>query len=157
MRLHTDTLTHADILVAARAAGRGIYADAHVHGSRSRHHAFEIKLETGGGTDCHGTPRRRRADTGSSGYGATYDEWGYFIAALFDIEPTATFGPYKSARDFDEKTRFAYAPEDPGRALRIALDCEIRRLLGDGQCAADVAYALRERVEYVRRIRDGRL
>jgi hypothetical protein len=40
---------------------------------------------------------------------ASYDEWGWFLAALFRADPNAKAGPYKNEPDFHRKTEGAYS------------------------------------------------
>jgi hypothetical protein len=121
MRIHTDNLTADDLRDALDATGfsEGVrLAECYAHRSRSRHHAFEVGLEALPGRDRNGKARRPRAngyDAGSSyTKGATYDEWGYWIAELFARDETLIFGPYRDADDFERKTRYAF--EVPTRA-----------------------------------------
>lgn len=43
--------------------------------------------------------------------GATYDEWGYWIAQLYVIDSEAIVGPYNDEFDFHRQTRDAYRIE----------------------------------------------
>lgn len=88
MRLHTDILAPSDIYRAVTAAGMtGVHVEATRHGSRARDHAFEVHLT---GTSS------RRPNGGNygagAGYAATWDEWGMFLAALFELDPQAIAG-----------------------------------------------------------------
>jgi hypothetical protein len=122
MRLHTNTHTWRSIneaLSRAQAAGR--VAD-HVelwicdeYGSRKRARGFEIRLGTH--TKIKGDKRgwtntgKRGANSEHNGegiYAATYDEWGWFIAELFAVEPDAIFGDYDGRHGFDAATKTAY-------------------------------------------------
>lgn len=106
MRIHTDRLTESDIYTAARHARADVVVLTE-HGSRSRDHAFNVKLE--------GESRRRPNGGASgkgyaSGYAATWDQWGVFLAILFDIDPDA-FTPYdKSGAYFDQRTNWRFRP-----------------------------------------------
>lgn len=110
MRLHTDTLTSKD-LWAALLPGMGFDSDLFQYGSRSRDHAFEVRL-TGSGY-------RVNTGTHGAGYimGATWDEWGAFMAALYVKDPLAQWGggrhpQYRNATDFHYQTagRFLVQP-----------------------------------------------
>lgn len=100
MRIHTDILTHADIVSAVRAAGIETAPNVRTvrlsvegvkhHRSRSRARAFAVKL--------HGSSSRQTQD--GAGPAASYDEWGIFLAALFAIDPEAIAGPYDGAEFF---------------------------------------------------------
>lgn len=83
MRLHTDHLTAADVH-RATAKLPGVYAEVTEHGSRSHARALEVKL-TGNG----------RVNASNTGYGATWDEWGAVIGALYLIDPGAVWGSVK--------------------------------------------------------------
>jgi hypothetical protein len=79
------------------------------HGSRSRDHAFDVKLEG---------ESRRRPNGGSSGveygsgYAATWDQWGVFLAVLFDLDPNA-LTPYDSGREaFTARTHERFMPTE---------------------------------------------
>jgi hypothetical protein len=103
MRIHTNQLSATDLHDALAGAGliaEGVYIDGlAVRGSRKRAQAYELTLRAGEGRDRHGKARRwpmgapHGADT-SADKAATYDEWGYFIDAIFDIDPEAIVGPY---------------------------------------------------------------
>lgn len=89
MRLHTDTITLADIERATEHLP-GVGVTATQHGSRIRSTAFEVKLEGNG----------YRANPGAGGRyevpnGATWGEWGVFIAALYEVDSAALWGSNK--------------------------------------------------------------
>jgi hypothetical protein len=114
MRLHT-ALTEGDVRAALRESvgADGVYLDhMTAHSSRSHDHAFEVRLAGVPGRDRNGKARRK-TNTGQYGAGtymaATYDEWGYFMAAIFGRDPFAKFGTaYNGAEDFMRKTEHAY-------------------------------------------------
>ena len=112
MKLHTNTLTAADISDAARLASAAYTTDDDVtavrpvaavgvarnsqHGSRSRARAFDVIL-TGDAT--------HRNNAGPSGgldsRAASWDQWGLFLAVLFDRDPSLTVpGVYVDAGHF---------------------------------------------------------
>lgn len=100
MRIHSDHLTTSDIYTAARHA-RVDVVNLTEHGSRSRDHAFNVNLEG---------ESRRRPNGGTygrgyaSGYAATWDQWGVFLAILFDIDPGAVCWAYDGRDAFLAKT-----------------------------------------------------
>lgn len=101
MRIHTDNLGHQDIAGAA--------AKAHVDlikieacGSRKRDHAFEVGLSGS-------SARQSQTRTDFPARAATWDEWGNFIDALFEREPTLIAGPYDGRHDFIDQTQEATA------------------------------------------------
>jgi hypothetical protein len=118
MRIHTngnaDTLREA--LKTAQKEGKvpaHVYFDRFsAHRSNSHLSAYEVHL----GSD-HKYPgdKRRRPNSGGGDpefapWAATYAEWGWFLTALFDRDPTAKVsGAYKDADDFHAKTRYAFA------------------------------------------------
>lgn len=121
MRIHTDTITPYDVSKALRLekeAGRidaGVYLETNSqHGSHSRAWGVEIKLAATGKT-----PGRRFTNHGAYGagdaYAATYDEWGWLLAALFAMDPKAFAGSanypvYQDAEHFHERTGWSYNP-----------------------------------------------
>lgn len=102
MRIHTSA-TFLDVCKAAQTA-RVDLINSDEHDSRSAEHAFEIKLEG---------ESRRRPNGGSSGagsgYAATWDQWGVFLAHLFAIDPSTHCWAYKNQADFNFKTNFRFA------------------------------------------------
>ena len=106
MRIHTDRLTRDDIYRAARIA-RVDLATFDNKGSRSKEHAFDVKL---------GGESRRRPNGGDSGagsgYAATWDQWGVFLAVLFDIDPNMVTPYYANVWNFDSKTDYRFYPDD---------------------------------------------
>ena len=127
MRLHTNTITEQDIssaLLAERKIGRVAnsvwFKTLDTKTSRTHAHAFEVQLESWGHVKGDG---RRIGATGSYGgmcgteYAATYDEWGWLIAALYRLDPEAVWGTVKSpnysdAEDFDYKTGLSFNPTE---------------------------------------------
>ena len=117
MRLHTTLTGLAVRECLFRAQVRnGVARDVGfeaitVHGSRSRDHAFEVQLGTWDKTSGP-TKSRHFKNSGVNGashvYAASYDEWGWFIARVFQADPTAIFGPYNGLEDFNVKTKNAY-------------------------------------------------
>jgi hypothetical protein len=122
MRIHSNILTESDVREALiKATKRGgvdrmtDFAELNPRGSRSHKQAFEVRLEWLG-TKIKGDGRRwtNGGNYGSgSSYAATRDEWGWFIAELFQMDEHATVGPYKGMDDFDTSTRYAYVIENP--------------------------------------------
>lgn len=111
MKLHSDTLTKARIMIARnRAENKGHIAnDVYLYrlvpaGSRTRAHGFEVRM----GTDekAKGDGRRRTQD--NEAYSASWDEWGWFIAELYAMDENMVFGPYKGYDDFLRKTRYKF-------------------------------------------------
>jgi hypothetical protein len=85
MRIHTNTLIHKDFTDAAHKAGVDI-VELSEHGSQSRTKAFKFQLT---GSSAF------RSQWGNNGLqAATWDEWGIFLAHLFDVDPDAHTGKY---------------------------------------------------------------
>lgn len=127
MRLHSDTLFESDIREALRAEiETGRIAD-HVtfkllRAGRSTvtNRAFDVQLEAGQ------RDRGRRAGNSGSygamrpehdGYAATYDEWGWFLAALYKLDATMIVGTpkspvYNGGNDFHHRTGLTYNPDE---------------------------------------------
>jgi hypothetical protein len=121
MRIHSDTLNVLNLLHAAQRTNERFTEHGTFnliwpteHGSRKRDHAFEIALEG------DGTKSRRRRNPGTSwqnrteepGYAATWDQWGWFLAELFRLDPNMTSTYYDSAEDFHNKTHGAFEIEE---------------------------------------------
>lgn len=121
MKLHSDTLDESAIFKALRAAKDAGQVTNDIHlvqfnpsGSRSRARGFDIQLGTH--NPLTGPTKSRHfknsgTDGASSIWAATYDEWGWFIARLFDADPDAIFGPYAGVEDFAGKTRYHFILE----------------------------------------------
>lgn len=128
MKVWSDTLTPADLegaveRVNAEFPGANVYLSAD--------------------TSLHEGPRTRRIDgvhlrsaTGrhypnSGGYGAlhvgemaaSWTEWGWFIARVFEIDPGARVGDYKGVEDFHRQThdRFVEPRSPRERQVKRAL------------------------------------
>lgn len=102
MRIHSNTLTSLDIYRAADALP-GVYVQVETRGSRSHSGAFEVRLE--------GTSSRLTMD--KQGQAATWDEWGVFIAAIYEVDPVAVFGSvktpnYRDSAHFHAVTRYRF-------------------------------------------------
>lgn len=90
--------------------------------SRSCRHGYLVQLGSydqsipEGTTDQHGKVMRVRRfkNSGDNGafyvWAATYDEWGWFIARIFALDPKAKFGPYRGPLHFHQETegKFLY-------------------------------------------------
>lgn len=125
MRFHTNKLTEdrvrqmlAQEQVLDRIASHVDFKILATHGSRTHKRAIEMQLEAGM------RDRGRRAGNSGSygamrpeydGYAATYDEWGWLIARMFEADPEMVAGSvkhpqYADREDFDEKTAWTYNP-----------------------------------------------
>ena len=92
MRIHSDKLTYRDLLDGAALAGVDL-VDCDSVGSRSRAKAFKLGLT---GTSCY------RTNFGGDHQAATWDEWGMFLAHLYEVDPEFHCGArsYKNAEHF---------------------------------------------------------
>lgn len=110
MRIHSGILTVHDITMALADAIPGAWFDQLTrHASRSRSNGFEVRLRAWEGRDAGGSPRRPPQGGAAPGIKApTYDEWGTFLATLFEQDPDGIFGPYKGRPHFHQLTRYRY-------------------------------------------------
>lgn len=127
MRIHTNsTMTWQQIHAAlseqqklGRIARHVSFKTLDEHGSRTHRAAFEIQLEADERDNG-----RRAGNSGSygalqpehDGYAATYDEWGWLLAALFVIDNDMIVGTprspvYSGAENFHRRTAWTYDPE----------------------------------------------
>ena len=82
----------------------------------SRSHANGWKIQLGTFDKTTGPTKSRHykntgqwgADSDSRIWAATYNEWGWFIAEIFEMDPDATFGYYKGINDFHKKTGWKF-------------------------------------------------
>ena len=137
MRIHfTDAPHRPDPFEIARAA----LDECRQAGTIAEHVGFKVlNLHRGGGgfvyaleIQFEASKRDRGRRTGNSGsygamqaeydgYAATYDEWGFFLAALYRMDEGARCAPnfkrdyaaYYDAADFHEKTGRTYDPAYP--------------------------------------------
>jgi hypothetical protein len=107
MRIHANTLTRREIYDAARVARVDLdtFDDK---GSRKRDHAFEILLRG----ESRRAPNQGTRHWSEREYGqkaATWDQWGVFLAILFDADPTMVT-PYDASRAaFHKRTARRFA------------------------------------------------
>lgn len=119
MRLHTDKPDQViGAIHDASARLDGVYATLSRHGSRSRAGAVELSLEG------NGYPVNTGTRGAGAKIGATWDEWGVVLAAVFNADPEAFAGSqkhpvYAGAEDFARKTCYRFddgqLPEDTHR------------------------------------------
>lgn len=86
MRIHSDTLTVADLSMASRLAVV-TFTTLDRKGSRKRDHAFEVKLSGD-------SPFRQN---GGTEYAATWDQWGIFLAYLYSRDPDMIAAAYNKS------------------------------------------------------------
>ena len=109
MRVHTNNLTEADLHKALTNAD---VTDVELrilgkHGSQKFDRAYEVALR-GRGTRHTKAPQTKITNADKE-YAATYDDWGWFIAATYDLDSEARFGPYRDYDDFHAQTKHKYA------------------------------------------------
>lgn len=123
MKLHT-TLTARQVMEAMDAVKqRGLvtgdiqFIQFDPENSRTHPHGYKIQLGT---FDKTSGPTRSRHYKNSGQYGAdttvwaaSYTEWGWFLAEIFDQDPDAKFGDYKDYTDFHAKTENRYGAGTP--------------------------------------------
>jgi hypothetical protein len=121
MKLHTSLHPSdvQDALNRAKASGNVTpdieFVEYGVGNSRTHSIRFDIQLGTYDKTSGP-TKSRRYKNSGQYGAGsvwaATYDEWGWFMAQVFDRDPGAQFGDrkngYNGVHDFNAKTGSKY-------------------------------------------------
>jgi hypothetical protein len=124
MKLHSDYLKENDVFMALRnTRDSGLMQDTigftqfAFEGSRSHRVGYLIQLGTYDQIMEDGKKRHYKnsgysgADSDSSLWAATYDEWGWFISAIFTLDPDAKFGYYKNAKHFHEMTKSKFELE----------------------------------------------
>jgi len=98
MKIWSDTLNQSDLAKAARLANVDIISDIspfNVHKARKRAYRFEIVLSGD-------SPFRNGHD--SSYPAATWDQWGIFLNALFEIDPDISTQYYANREAFNAIT-----------------------------------------------------
>lgn len=118
MKIHSDVIGYeGDVrrgLDAPKLHGdidRNVIVEVTRKGSRSHSYAYDVSLEWVG-DKVKGDGRRHKnsgkygADTGT--YAAFYDEWGWFLAQLFELDPNMVAGRYKGYTDFHQSTDFKF-------------------------------------------------
>ena len=146
MKLHT-VLTEAQVSNAlfrvhvADLVARDVYfTEFTAEPSKSRPNGFRIQL----GTDDPDLLGGKRNYKNSGGYGAsnvyaaTWYEWGWFIARIFDMDPTAIFGTeYKTREAFNAATDNIFT--DLRYAVVDTKRNELRRNIKPGQSPRVIA------------------
>ena len=118
MRIHSDILTRED-LGGMLADLPGVYFD-HIstHGSRQRARGIEVRL-------IGNSPYLNMAKTDKA---ATWDEWGVFMARVFDKDSSALMGKETEAA-FCARTNYRFDTDG------LPTDTHARHTWGErGQC-----------------------
>jgi hypothetical protein len=109
VRIHSDTLTREQLERAADKAGVQV-EKATAQGSRSRAGSWDVFL-TG-----HGQTGGQWGNT-SGAKTASWDEWGMFLAALYDeFDPKLSCRPYPVRDRFDTLTCYRFDDLTPDQA-----------------------------------------
>jgi hypothetical protein len=133
MRLHSNLTTAevGQVLYMAKAMRRVTndvaFMQLYVKTSNTHPNGYDVQLGTynkrslpKGTVDQYGKAMnvRRAKNTGVSGasqiYSATYDEWGWFMAGIFALDPCARWGNsrkhpiYEDVIDFHRKTGYKF-------------------------------------------------
>lgn len=114
MKIHSDVIGRLSLYeatsVASRTADGRAFVEIEQGGSRSRNNAFNVKLSG------DGTANKRRVNPGTArgvdrsnlDYAATWSQWGWFLAALYRVDPLMVCPNYADATAFHAATRFAF-------------------------------------------------
>lgn len=112
MKIHTK-LTSRDVHRAAMRLDGVTTYELEVHGSRTHARRLDVRLEGTGERHtrwANGNPHGR-ADWKA----ATRDDWGHFLAALYDADPSmrCVDTGYTSRTSFHVATKGRYNPNSP--------------------------------------------
>lgn len=110
MRVHTNHLTETDLRKALKNA-ESEAPDVTLHilgqfGSQRFARSYEVALR-GHGQRHTQHPQTAILNANIRERAATRDDWGWFIAAVYDLDTAARFGPYRDQDDFRKLFRFA--------------------------------------------------
>lgn len=112
MRIHTDKIELRHIH-AAMSEAQVSPIRLTLHGSRSRDHAFDVKLTGLSNRRCNG-------DTDE--YAATWDQWGVFLGALYQMDPDMKVPYYDSRDHFNYVTDYRFDTEEERQEIALAHD-----------------------------------
>ena len=120
MKIYSNTLTSGDLNAAISAANQHTQRDPDnpFHGSigfeRCRSLARPRVRARGWDVLLHRTGSTMHFNTGMHGAGedgaASWDDWGWFLAALYEQDPGMRAAYYTSAEDFHRSTGNAFRP-----------------------------------------------
>lgn len=118
MRLHTN-LNRQAIIMATRHLPVAFHK-LEIHGSRSRKRAFEMLLTGSGG-------RNNTGAYGAGDYnGATWDEWGAVLGALYIFDPTMICGGTAKTPVYADAEHYHFLTNERFRAGDIPADTHPR-------------------------------
>lgn len=106
MRVHTN-LKFREIFEVLRRSGAPVDAEVLTeHKSRTHDRAFEVRLSGHGGMTNSGN------HGAGSFQGATWDEWGAFFGALYDMDPEARCGGTAERPIYRDRLHFHFLTGD---------------------------------------------
>lgn len=109
MKIYSDTLVTADFDPAV--PGKEFYFE-HLRPLEKvllRERGWEVLIGRAGSKRSFNS-----GQYGAEGQGAaSWDEWGTFLATLYEKDPEMRAGPYKSRAHFHESTNRQYVPWSP--------------------------------------------
>lgn len=136
MRLHTNLLDATHLSRACFYAEQmvpehgEVFMSMGLRGSKSRKRAFDLRL-TGDGTYS-----KRRVNSGNQGAGdefaCTWEQWGWALAFLFDIDPktrVSTGHAYDGFDDYHAKTKGKFLLTDTLSRAVLVEQWEVMRTL----------------------------
>ncbi len=94
MKVWSDTLSTDDIRHATAGTGAWVAELSRIDNPRTRAHGWNIYLEGS-------SPYRSQATGGKA---ATWDQWGLWMARVFELDSDARIGPYDGRQSFIEQT-----------------------------------------------------
>jgi hypothetical protein len=109
MKIYSDVLLTADFTTAL--PGSAFYFEhlRPLEKVRLRQRGWEVLMGRAGSRRTFNS-----GQFGAEGQGAaSWDEWGTFLAALYEKDPEMRAGPYKSRADFHRETSRKYVPWSP--------------------------------------------
>jgi hypothetical protein len=95
MRVYSDKLDTHDLFNVANELGVVLIQCDPLTG-RLRKYVWNVRLSGHSPYRCAGVFNDFKA--------ATWEEWGWWIQRLLEIDPDAIFGPYRGAADFHRQT-----------------------------------------------------
>lgn len=99
MKVYSDILTDQDLRDAAKEAGVYLWVCDRITRPRIAKNAWEVSLS---GSSPY------TSQMGDYHKAATYDEHGWWMSYLFNLDPDARISWWKSAEDFHARTEGAY-------------------------------------------------
>lgn len=105
MRIHTDKLNPHDLWAALAMVSPHADMELTSHGSRTHLRAYEVHLWWNGPkVKGDGRAHTNTGNQGAGAYALTWDEWGWFIDRLYEIDPSARIGSYNDREHFYQVT-----------------------------------------------------